>query len=170
MLTKKIRILNFLLIFILALSLIFLSFGCAKKTEDVLDIGVIAPLTGEIATYGVSTKQGIELATEEWNTAGGINNKKIKLHIVDNKGEPTETTIALNKLIDFDKVIAVLGPVISKCALAAAPIAQQKKIPLLTPTATNAKVTEAGDYIFRACFIDPFQGRIAAKFATQDLK
>lgn len=132
-------------------------------------IGVVAPLTGEAATFGKSTKQGAELAQEEWNAKGGLLGAQIKLVVADDKGDPTEAAAAYTRLIEQDKVIAIVGTVMSKCSLAGAPICQAKKIPMISPTSTNPKVTEVGDFIFRACFIDPFQGTVGAKFAYDNL-
>ncbi|MCX8059165.1 MAG: ABC transporter substrate-binding protein [Spirochaetes bacterium] len=146
-----------------------LIFGCKAKEQFIL-IGGVGPVTGEAATFGVSTKEGIELAVEEWNAAGGLLGKKIKLIFQDDKGEPTEAATVYNKLITQDKVVAIIGTVMSKCSLAGAPICQDNKVPMISPTSTNPKVTEVGDFIFRACFIDPFQGLVGAKFAYENLK
>ena len=143
------------------------SCGGGKATE--IKIGGISPLTGEAATFGQSTKNGMELAVEEWNAAGGVLGKQVKLIVEDDKGDPAEGAAVFSKLIDQDKVVAIVGGITSRVALAGAPIAQAAKVPMVTPTATNEKVTQVGDYIFRSCFIDPFQGSVMAKFAVQDL-
>ncbi len=143
------------------------SCGGGKATE--IKIGGISPLTGEAATFGQSTKNGMELAVEEWNAAGGVLGKQIKLIVEDDKGDPAEGAAVFSKLIEQDKVVAIVGGITSRVALAGAPIAQAAKVPMVTPTATNEKVTQVGDYIFRSCFIDPFQGSVMAKFAVQDL-
>ncbi len=143
------------------------SCGGGKATE--IKIGGISPLTGEAATFGQSTKNGMELAVEEWNAAGGVRGKQVKLIVEDDKGDPAEGAAVFSKLIEQDKVVAIVGGITSRVALAGAPIAQAAKVPMVTPTATNEKVTQVGDYIFRSCFIDPFQGSVMAKFAVQDL-
>ncbi|MPL66512.1 Leu/Ile/Val-binding protein [bioreactor metagenome] len=143
------------------------SCGGGKATE--IKIGGISPLTGEAATFGQSTKNGMELAVEEWNAAGGVLGKQVKLIVEDDKGDPAEGAAVFSKLIEQDKVVAIVGGITSRVALAGAPIAQAAKVPMVTPTATNEKVTQVGDYIFRSCFIDPFQGSVMAKFAVQDL-
>ncbi|HOX31997.1 MAG TPA: ABC transporter substrate-binding protein [Spirochaetales bacterium] len=135
-----------------------------------IKIGGIGPVTGEAATFGVSTKNGMTLAVEEWNAKGGVLGKKIKLVFADDKGDPAEGATVYTKLIQQDKVVALVGTVMSKVTLAGAPIAQAAKVPMISPTSTNEKVTQVGDYIFRACFIDPFQGTVGAKFAYNDLK
>jgi branched-chain amino acid transport system substrate-binding protein len=143
--------------------------SCGPKNTDI-KIGGVAPLTGEAATFGASTKQGMDLAIEEWNAKGGIDGKKISLAFADDKGDPAEGATVYTKLIQQDKVVAIVGPVMSKVALAGAPICQAAQIPMISSTATNPKVTLVGDYIFRACFIDPFQGTVGAKFAFDELK
>ncbi|MBP7264656.1 MAG: ABC transporter substrate-binding protein [Spirochaetia bacterium] len=141
--------------------------GCGG--QDIIKIGGVAPYTGEAATFGVSSKQGMELAIEEWNAAGGLLGKQIKLVFADDKGDPAEGATVYTKLIKQDEVVAIVGTVMSKVTLAGAPIAQNAGVPMISPTSTNTKVTEVGDYIFRACFIDPFQGTVGAKFAFEDL-
>jgi branched-chain amino acid transport system substrate-binding protein len=143
--------------------------SCGGGSAEI-KIGNINPITGEAASYGVSTKNGAALAIKEANDAGGVLGKKIKLIYADDKGDPAEGAVAYTKLIQQDKVIAILGTTTSRSALAGAPICQDAKIPMITPTATNEKVTAVGDYIFRGCFIDSFQGKVAAKYVATDLK
>lgn len=143
--------------------------SCGKTSKEII-IGGVAPVTGEAATFGASTKNGFDLAIEEWNAKGGIDGKQLKLAFADDKGDPAEGATVFTKLIQQDKAVAVLGPVMSKVALAGAPICQAASVPMMSSTATNPKVTEVGDFIFRACFIDPFQGTVGAKFAFEDLK
>ncbi|MCY4644417.1 MAG: ABC transporter substrate-binding protein [Bacteriovoracales bacterium] len=135
---------------------------------DIL-VGSVFPLTGPIATYGQESLNGIKLALETIN-AEGINGKKMRLISEDNKGEPTESANAVRKLINVDKVHVIFGSVASSNTLAGAPIAQAAKVPLLTPASTNEVVTKKGDYIFRSCFTDDFQGVVMAKFARETLK
>lgn len=135
------------------------TFGCTKKDNDIL-IGQYGSLTGNDATFGQSTDKGIRMAFDEYNAKGGVQGKKIKLITYDDQGKPEEAAAVVKRLITQDKVLAVLGEVVSSRSLAAAPIAQQYKIPLITPSSTNPKVTAVGDYIFRTCFIDPFQGKV----------
>lgn len=125
-------------------------------------------MTGPIATYGQESVNGIRLALEKIN-AQGINGKKIHLISEDNKGEPAESANAVRKLIDVDKVHIVFGSVASSNTLAGAPIAQKAQVPLVTPASTNEAVTQRGDYIFRTCFTDNFQGMVMAKFARESL-
>ena len=137
---------------------------------DIL-VGMYGSLTGDGASFGQSSREGTELAVEEVNAAGGLlGGRQISLLVEDNQSRPEEASNAVTKLITQDKVVAVLGEVASRRTLAAAPVAQRYQIPLITPASTNARVTEVGDYIFRVCFIDPFQGEVLAKFAFNDLK
>lgn len=133
-------------------------------------VGEFGSMTGGEATFGISTHKGIELAFKEINNAGGIKGKKLKLISVDDQGKAEDAATGVTKLIKQDGVMAILGEVASTRSLAAAPIAQEAKIPMVTPSSTNPKVTQVGDYIFRVCFIDPFQGTVMAKFAREHLK
>jgi branched-chain amino acid transport system substrate-binding protein len=141
----------------------------APVTSDIL-VGEFGSMTGGEATFGISTHRGIELAFKEVNSSGGVKGQQLKLLSLDDQGKPEEAATAVTKLITQDKVVAILGEVASSRSLAAAPIAQQYKIPMISPSSTNPKVTEVGDYIFRVCFIDPFQGTVMAKFAREHLK
>lgn len=135
-----------------------------------IKVGLISSLSGPVAVYGQTTYNGIKLAVEQLNAAGGINGNKIELIVEDDKGDPAEAVTAAKRLISEKNVVALLGPIISTTCLAVAPIAQQNGVPMLTPTGTNIKITEAGDYIARTCFIDPFQGGVMATFGIDTLK
>lgn len=149
----------------------FLSLAaCTKKNANEIVVGQFGSMTGSEATFGISTDEGVKLAIDEANAAGGINGKKIKLVTMDNQGKAEEAAAVVTRLIEQEKIVALLGEVASSRSLAAAPIAQGRKIPMITPSSTNPKVTEVGDYVFRVCFIDPFQGTVMAKFATENLK
>lgn len=157
-----------------------LSFACTKNSndssapraqaEDTIKIGQYGSMTGGEATFGQSTDKGVRLAIDAKNATGGIKGKKIVLITEDNQGKPEEAAAVVKKLITQDKVIALIGEVASTRSLAAAPIAQQYKIPMVSPSSTNPKVTQVGDYIFRVCFIDPFQGPVMARFTYDNLK
>ncbi|QIZ05862.1 ABC transporter substrate-binding protein [Priestia megaterium] len=138
-----------------------------------IKIGANLELSGGVASYGQSAKEGIELAIEEINKKG-INGKKLELVTVDNKSDAAEATNGALKLATQDKVVAMIGAATSTNTLAQVQIAQDNKIPLITPTATNATITnkdgKVNDFVFRTCFIDPFQGTVAANFASNDLK
>ncbi|MCJ7459388.1 MAG: ABC transporter substrate-binding protein [candidate division Zixibacteria bacterium] len=146
-----------------------LLFSCAKK-EDVVILGEFGSLTGGTATFGKSTQKGIEMALEEVNKAGGIQGKPVRIVVEDDQSKPEEAATAVKKLVNQDKVLVVLGEVASSRSLAGAPICQEAKVPMITPASTNPKVTQVGDFIFRVCFIDPFQGEVMAKFARNTLK
>lgn len=144
--------------------------ACKPKSDNEIRVGEFGSMTGTEATFGISTHRGIEMVIDETNQAGGINGKKLKLIALDDQGKPEEAVTTVTKLITQDKVHVILGEVASSRSLAAAPIAQRYKIPMISPSSTNPKVTEQGDYIFRVCFTDPFQGKVLAKFAAEDLK
>lgn len=141
----------------------------AADTGPVL-IGEVGSMTGSEATFGTSTHNGIMLAVKEVNDAGGIKGRKVEIISLDDQGKPDEAATAVTKLITQNKVTAILGEVASSRSLAMGPIAQKNKIPMISPSSTNPKVTEVGDYIFRVCFLDPFQGTVMAKFAADTLK
>lgn len=138
--------------------------------EDVLLLGEVGSLTGSEAAFGISTRNGIELAIEEANAAGGVKGKKLAVRVLDDQSKPEEAASATKRLITQDKVVAILGEVASSNSLAMAPIAQEANVPMVSPSSTNPKVTEVGSYIFRVCFIDPFQGYVMAKYAHDELK
>ncbi len=158
---------------VLAVS-IFLT-GCKPSATpagggDTIKVGEFASLNGSEAAFGRSSHNGTMLGVEQVNAAGGVLGKKLELLYEDNQSKDGETATAVKKLISRDKVVAILGEVASIRSLEAAPICQQNKIPQISPSSTNPKVTQIGDYIFRVCFIDPFQGTVMANFATKTLK
>jgi branched-chain amino acid transport system substrate-binding protein len=142
----------------------------AAPAPDTLLLGEVGSLTGAEATFGVSTREGIELALEQANAAGGVNGKKVEVRVYDDQGKPDEAANATVRLINQDGVKLILGEVASTNSLAMAGKAQAAKVPMVTPSSTNETVTQKGDYIFRVCFIDPFQGYAMAKFARESLK
>jgi branched-chain amino acid transport system substrate-binding protein len=159
-----------------------LAVGCKKKPGDAsaagdgaagsseIVIGHYASMTGSTAHFGQDTDRGVRLAIEEANAKGGVLGKKLRVVTLDTRGDSAEAASAVNRLIDVEKVTALLGEVASSLSLAGGRVAQRRKIPMISPTSTNPKVTEVGDYIFRVCFIDPFQGKVMATFARQNLK
>lgn len=146
--------------------------SCASKTAEPTEIviGEYGSLTGTAATFGTSTRDGVDMAIDEVNKAGGVLGKQVKVLVEDDQTKPEEAQTVVTKLISKDKVVAIIGEVSSSRSLAAAPVAQQNGVPMISPSSTNPKVTQVGDYIFRVCFIDPFQGFVMAKFATNTLK
>ena len=159
---------------LLAVSLL----GCGKSDtakSDEIRIGALFELTGAVANYGKSSLNGAQMAVDEINAKGGINGKKIKLISADNKSEPSEAGNQATKLITKDKVSVIVGPCTSGSTSAASPVVSGSKIPLISPSATAPGITvdEKGKvrpYIFRVCFTDPFQGKILATFAVDELK
>ena len=150
--------------------------GCKPSAEQtaadnqVIKVGEFASLTGSEASFGQTSHDGTVLAIEDINNAGGVLGKKLELITEDDQSKDGESATAVKKLISRDKVVAILGEVASKRSLEAAQICQQYKVPQISPSSTNPKVTQTGDYIFRVCFIDPFQGTVMANFALKTLK
>ena len=154
--------------------------GCKPSTESApggapaagatIRVGEFASLTGKEAAFGQSSHKGTALAIEELNAAGGVLGRQFELLTEDNQSKAGESVTVVRKLISRDGVVAILGEVASGRSLEGAPICQQNKIPMISPASTNPRVTEMGDYIFRVCFIDPFQGTVMAKFAKDRLK
>ena len=143
--------------------------GDASSADEIL-IGEYGSLAGGQATFGISTRNGIDIAVDEINKAGGLLGKTVRVIVEDDQGLAAEAQTVVTKLITKDKVVALLGEVASSNSIAAAPVAQQNGIPMITPSSTNPEVTRKGDYIFRVCFLDPFQGYVMAKFASDTLK
>ena len=156
---------------------LFFAFACERRggpgaggDSGQIVVGYYGDLTGRTSNFGQSTKNGVEMAVDEINKAGGINGRQIKVLSEDDEGRPEKAATVVTKLIDQDRVIALVGEVASGNSLAAAPKAQAAKVPMISPSSTNPAVTQVGDYIFRVCFIDPFQGEVMAKFAANTLK
>ena len=141
---------------------------------DKILIGHVASMTGNEATFGDSTDKGIKLAVDEQNKKGGVKGKQLVVKTLDDQGKPEEAAVAATRLVTQDAVAVLLGEVASSRSLAMAPIADSNKVPMISPTSTNPRVTKDGDktrpYVFRVCFIDPFQGTVMAKFARENLK
>lgn len=143
--------------------------GAGGSSGEIV-VGYYGDLTGRTSNFGQSTKKGVEMAADELNKTGGINGRQIRILSEDDEGRPEKAATVVTKLIDQDRVIALLGEVASGNSLAAAPKAQAAHVPMISPSSTNPAVTQVGDYIFRVCFIDPFQGEVMAKFAANTLK
>lgn len=141
----------------------------ATGGEEIV-VGHYASMTGSEATFGKSTDDGIKLAIDEINAAGGIKGRKVRLITYDDQGKGQEAATAVTRLINRDKVVAVLGEVASSRSIAGAQVAQQAGVPMISPSSTNPAVTEIGEMISRVCFIDPFQGYVCAKFIRENLK
>jgi len=153
--------------------------GCNKPSDgsgsgagagDSIKVGEYASLTGKEAAFGNSSHKGTTLAAEDVNASGPVLGKKIELLTEDTRSTPGESATVVRKLISRNRVIAVLGEVASGRSLEGASVCQPGKIPMISPASTKPEVTEKGDYIFRVCFIDPFQGKVLATFAHQTLK
>lgn len=152
---------------------VFAAVSCSKKDVDsasgIIKIGGVAPLSGNVAVYGVECKNGIDLAVEEINAAGGVAGKKLVFICEDDEGMPDKTVNAFKKLITKDKVSIVIGSLTSGCAKAITTLAQARGVVQIAPAATSPDITDAGNFIFRACFIDPFQGTVGGKFSAENL-
>jgi branched-chain amino acid transport system substrate-binding protein len=162
-----------IIIAVVAAFSIFLA-GCNKPAtpsgaSDTIKVGEFASMTGSEATFGQSSHDGTELAIDDLNAAGGVLGKKLELLMEDDQSQAGQPATVVRKLISDDGVVAILGEVASSRSLEAAPICQQNKIPMISPSSTNPKVTEVGDFIFRVCFIDPFQGTVMANFSLNTL-
>jgi branched-chain amino acid transport system substrate-binding protein len=171
---KRNKLFTMLLVVVMAVMSVS---GCSSNgdaagktsTKGGIKLGVLAPLTGDVSVYGIAVNNGIKLAMEEINKNGGVLGQQIALETLDEKGDISEAVTAYNKLLTKD-VVALLGDVTSKPSIAVAELAAKDKMPMLTPTGTAAAITTYGDNIFRTCFIDPFQGKIMATFASEKLK
>lgn len=162
---------------LLLITTLCISFGCERRgagtngtdSGEIL-VGYYGDLSGRTSSFGQSTRNGVEMAADEINKAGGINGRQIRILVEDDQGEPNKAATVVSKLVNQDRVHAILGEVASSNSLAAAPKAQEARVPMISPSSTNPAVTQVGDYIFRVCFIDPFQGEVMAKFAANNLK
>ncbi len=155
------------------LTVLLLAVSCGEEkapTTRGIEIGFYGALTGPQATFALSGRNGARLAVEEINRSGGVLGKRIDLLVEDDHNEPSEAASVVSKLITRDHVVALIGENASSRTLAAAPVAQNYQIPMVSPSSTNVEVTKKGDYIFRVCFIDPYQGKALATFARQTLK
>lgn len=173
---------NWPLIFALTFATVFV--GCNKSAEptgggssaapapsgETIKVGEFASLTGKEASFGQSSHEGTALAIDQINASGGVLGKKLELLTEDDQSKQGESKTIARKLISRDGIVALLGEVASGRSLEAAPVCQENHIPQISPSSTNPKVTQIGDYIFRVCFTDPLQGKVLARFASDTLK
>ncbi|WP_195984658.1 ABC transporter substrate-binding protein [Clostridium sp. D33t1_170424_F3] len=143
--------------------------GNGGSDDGDIKIGGLAPLTGDVSVYGIAVDNGVQMAIHELNSNGGILGRDINYIVYDEKGDATEAVNAYNKLVQSDKVVAIIGDVTSKPTLAVAQQAVKDKIPMITASGTAENITATGENIFRACFIDPFQGELMASYAAKKL-
>jgi branched-chain amino acid transport system substrate-binding protein len=163
-------------VFAMFLTVALMVGGCKKggsssstSATGPIQVGEYGSMTGTQATFGISTDNGVKLAVKERNAAGGIKGRPIHLTAYDDKGSQQEAVTAVTRLIQQDKVVAVIGEVASSLSIAGGQVAQRQGVPMISPSSTNPKVTEVGDMVSRVCFIDPFQGYVDAKFAIDKL-
>src|ERR1051325_5906109 len=160
----------------IAIVLLALAFSCARKSDNeqqnhkTIKIGYFGDMTGPTFNFGQSAYNGVLMAATEINQNGGINGRQIDIVFEDDKGSPEEAARLTAKLIDQDKVVAIIAGGTSGNSRAAAPKAQASHIPMISPSSTDPAVTQTGNYIFRACFVDTFQGEVMASFAINTLK
>jgi branched-chain amino acid transport system substrate-binding protein len=141
----------------------------AAQTGPIV-IGAYLSMTGSMATFGITTERGAQMAVDEVNAAGGVLGRKLELVTLDDQGKADEAGNTVTRLIDVNKAVAIIGEVASTLSLVGGRIAQRRGVPMVSPSSTNPKVTEVGDYVFRVCFLDPFQGYVMAKFAREKQK
>jgi len=165
------KILSISLILVLVLSVFS---GCGGGTDksdtSPIQIGSIMPISGPVSAYGTQSRDAIVMAIDEINAAGGVLGRQLQVTVEDDQANPETTKNAFTKLVTKDGVIAIIGALTSKCSLAITSDAQARKIIMISPSSTNDTVTDAGDYIFRACYNDSFQGQVVAQFAYENLK
>lgn len=162
---KKIALLAMMVM--LSLSMVFA--GGSQEDSDTITIGGIFPLSGSVAVYGIEARNGVEMAIAEINAAGGVDGKQLVLVAEDDEGNPEKSVNAYKKLVSKDGVKIIIGSLTSGCTAAITSLAQAQKVLLIAPAATLESITDAGNYVFRACFIDPFQGTVGGKFAAETL-
>lgn len=155
---------------VLAVAVLIVSLFSGCGSSKTLKIGAIQPISGQVAAYGTQTRDAIKMAINEINEKGGILGKQLELIVEDDENNPEKTMNAFIKLTTKDKVVGIIGALTSKCSLAITEDAQAKKVIMITPSSTNDTVTDAGDFIFRACYKDSFQGQVCAQFAAETLK
>ncbi len=152
---------------LVVISILFSFSSMPVLAEDVIKLGAYLPMTGSVAAYGDMEWSGIQIAKEMEPEVLG---KKVEVMLVDTKSDKIEAANAMTLLVEKEKVVGVLGEAISGNTMAGNPISEAAKIPSVSPTATNPLVNQGKNYAFRACFIDPFQGEVAARFARSELK
>lgn len=171
---KRLRIAGLLLGITMLGSVVAGCGGDQAANDDTIKVGANFEITGNVANYGTTARDGFNLAIKEANEAGGINGKKITVIEADNKSDPAESANAATKLISDDKVVAIVGPATSGAVQAESQIATENKIPIIAPCATSPDITvengQVKPYVFRGCFIDPLQSNTMANFAANELK
>lgn len=155
---------------LLVLALAIFATGCRKTSTDEIAVGAFFSLSGSDATFGSDSREGIELAVEETNAAGGVAGKKIRVLFEDDKSTTQEASQKVRQLIDRDKVVALLGEVASSRSLAGGLIANTSHVPMVSPSSTAVEVTQGREWVFRTCFTDDQQGIVAARFVRNELK
>lgn len=173
---KKMKTIAGVVALIAMLAVVMTGCGGSQSSSDTIKIGANLEMTGNNATFGKSASNGALLAIKQVNAKGGVLGKQLNLVVADNKSEAAEAANSMQKLITQDKVVAVIAPIASSSVIAGAQVNQDNKVLAISPTASNPKVTvdpatnKVRDFMFRAAFIDPFQGSVMANFASKSLK
>jgi len=159
-----------LLVVITLVTTMFTGCGSSSSSGKTIKIGAIQPISGPVSAYGTQSRDSINMAVEEINAKGGVLGKDLQVIVEDDEANPEKSKNAFTKLVTKDKVVGFVGALTSKCSLAITEEAQKRKIIMISPSSTNDAVTDAGDYIFRACYKDSFQGPVVARYAIDQLK
>jgi branched-chain amino acid transport system substrate-binding protein len=162
---SKGKILTVLAVFVMVSALV-----SVQGAGGTIKLGTVLPISGPVSAYGTESRDAMLMAVQEINAKGGILGKKVEMLVEDDENSPDKTMNALKKLVARDKIVGFVGAMTSKCSLAVTKYSQAKKIVMITPTSTNDAVTDAGDFIFRSCYKDSFQGEVVAQFAFETLK
>jgi branched-chain amino acid transport system substrate-binding protein len=157
-------------LFLLTLVTVTLGGGCSKSNDQEITVGAFLSLSGSDSTFGIDTKEGIELAVEQINAAGGVKGKKVRVIYEDDKSTTQEASQKVRQLIDRDKVVAILGEVASSRSVAGGLIANTSKVPMVSPSSTAVEVTQGREWVFRSCYTDAQQGTVAARFVKNTLQ
>lgn len=159
-----------LLVVTTVIATMFVGCGSSSGNSKTIKIGAIQPISGAVSAYGTQSRDAINMAVEEINAKGGVLGKTLEVIVEDDEANPEKSKNAFTKLATKDKVVGFVGALTSKCSLAITEEAQKRKIIMISPSSTNDAVTNAGDYIFRACYKDSFQGPVVAQFSIDQLK
>lgn len=166
---KNNKIVKFSFIAVILFSLMIFVPGCGSNDQDIVRVGAILPLTGDLASYGVDTRKALELAAKQINNKGGINNKQVEVIFEDSKGTSSLAASAINKLISVDNVIGILGPITSPEVLSISPIANNNEVPIISPSSTSVDISDAGDYVFRTINADNIETVAFAQFVKNKM-
>lgn len=166
---RKRKILSLAAVVVMLIAMIAFT-ATVNGAGQTIKIGTILPISGAVSAYGIESRDAMNMAVAEINAKGGVLGKKLELVVEDDENSPDKTMNAMKKLVARDRIVAFVGAMTTKCTLAITKYAQAKKVVMVTPTSTNNTVTDAGDYIFRVCYTDSFQGQVVARYAFETMK